>query len=313
MRIGIVVDSACDLPQSFIRENGIIVLPTSVYVEPNVILDDRDPGKALAFYSEHMANASRGETTPLAPEQIQRLFLDRLVLDYDAVFCLTIASSRSTTYENVLKASFAVLSGYKPIRDRAGLNTPFALRVVDTQNLFAAQAVTAIETVRLVKAGASPLHVRDRLEELVPQVYGYMLPASLHHMFTRAQTRGDKSVGWFKYTVGKMLDIKPIVRGFRNETAAVVNARNFEDGCRRLFQFVIRRIEAGLLTPALVVSYGGEPRALHYFPGYDDMIEAAKKAGVEVYISVASITAAVNVGEGAIIIGFAAPEHEADI
>ena len=43
-----------------------------------------------------------------------------------------------------LAASFAILNEYRPIRQAAGHNSPFALRVLDSQNLFAAQAVTAV-------------------------------------------------------------------------------------------------------------------------------------------------------------------------
>ena len=39
MRIGIVVDSACDLPQDFIQRNNVIVLPISVRIGEAVLAD----------------------------------------------------------------------------------------------------------------------------------------------------------------------------------------------------------------------------------------------------------------------------------
>ncbi|MEI1015582.1 DegV family protein, partial [Pseudomonas aeruginosa] len=74
-----------------------------------------------------------------------------------------------------LQASFAILNDYKPVRQAAGYNSPFALRVLDTQNLFAAQAVTAVEAVRLRESNASVQQIRERLEELAGNVHGYMV------------------------------------------------------------------------------------------------------------------------------------------
>lgn len=310
MRIGLVVDSACDLPPDFIHEHHIAVLPITIRVGDEEFVDQRDPEATLAFYRKHLANEGRGESVPYSVEQIKRVFLDRLVIDYDFVFCLTVASSRSPIFENAQRASFAILSEYKPIRARAGVAGPFALRVVDTQNLFCAQAISAVETARMIREGATPNRIRERLDALIPQVYGYMLPNDLYHLRARAHKKGDKSVGWFKYAVGSALDIKPVVRGWRNDTEAVANVRHFEDGAERCFRFVTRRIEEGLLTPTLAISYAGELRRLEELPGYTEMTAAATDAGISIYLSVMSMTGGINVGEGALAFAFAAPEHE---
>ena len=41
MRIGIVVDSACDLPQDFIAEHNIVLLPITVRIGEAVLADHR--------------------------------------------------------------------------------------------------------------------------------------------------------------------------------------------------------------------------------------------------------------------------------
>jgi fatty acid-binding protein DegV len=52
------------------------------------------------------------------------------VIDYDHVFCMTITKTRSPIHDNALQASFAILNDYKPVRQAAGYNSPFALRVL---------------------------------------------------------------------------------------------------------------------------------------------------------------------------------------
>ena len=61
----------------------------------------------------------------------------------------SVARSRSGIFDNAQQASFTILNDYKPVRAAAGNNTPFSLRVIDSQNVFAAVGVLAIEAARL--------------------------------------------------------------------------------------------------------------------------------------------------------------------
>ncbi|HEX4870745.1 MAG TPA: DegV family protein [Nevskiaceae bacterium] len=310
MRIGLVVDSACDLPQRFIQDHKIVVMPITIHLGERDLVDSRDPTLTQEFYSRHLGAKGDAGTSPFSVEQIKNLFLSELVIDYDFVFCLTIASSRSPIFDNATKASHAILNEYKPIRARAGINGPFALRVVDCQNLFAGQGVLAVEAVRLIKAGESPNRIREKLEHLAQNIHGYMLPRDLFYLRARAQKKGDKSVGWFGAVLGSALDIKPLIKGYRNSTGPCAKLRHFDDGAQRLFQYTEARIRKGLMTPTLCVSYGGELAELDKLPGYASLQKTAAEHGVEMLVSTLSVTGAINVGEGALALAFADEPHE---
>ncbi|MDD3762127.1 MAG: DegV family protein [Nevskiales bacterium] len=314
MRIGIVVDSGCDLPSDFIEQNRIRILPITIHLGGQDLVDDRSPDKTLDFYQRHLGAKGDAGTSPFSVEQIKNVFLSELVIDYDFVFCLTIASSRSPIHDNAVQASFAILKEYKPIREQAGVSGPFALRVIDTQNLFAGQAITAVEVARMIRDGVNnPNKIRERLEFLVHNTYGYMVPRDLHYLRVRAQKKGDRSVGWFGAMLGSALDIKPLIRGYRNETGPVAKLRHFDDAASKLFAYVGRQIERGLLTPTLCLSYGGDLAELQRLPGYADLAKQCRTAEVELVTSVMGVTGAVNVGEGALAVAFAAAEHELDL
>jgi DegV family protein with EDD domain len=310
MRIGLVVDSACDLPQSFIDDHKIVVMPITIRVGSIEFVDIRHPTATRQFYAKHLASSATGETAPLSVEDIKQMFLERLVIDYDYVFCQTIASSRSPIYENATRAALGILSGYKPIRAKAGHQGPFALRVIDTQNLFAGQGLLAAETARMIAEGWSPHRIREELDRLLPQLYAYMLPSNLYHLRARAAKKGDRSVGWLQYAVGSALDIKPLIRGHRNETRPVAKLRHYDEGAQRCFDFLIRRIREGLSAPSLCLSYSGEMTDLEAMPGYQRLCAVATEHGVRMLASTMSITGAINVGEGALVFAFCAPPHE---
>lgn len=309
MRIGIVIDSACDLSPAFLERHALTVLPITLHLDEETMVDDRDPSTWRRFLDQNLgARGHAAETEAYSVEQIRELFLGRLVLDYDCVFCLTIASSRSPIHANASQAAFSILKDYRPIRHAHQVPGPFLMRVIDTGNLFAAQAVTAIEAVRLRQQEVGPGQMRERLEFLAQNTFGYMLPRDLYYLRSRAQKKGDRSVGWLSATLGTALDIKPLLRGYRGETGPVGKARGFEAAAEQLFTQVRRRVEAGLLTPTLCVSYGGDLAEMRTMPGYGALRETCAAHGVELHESPMSMTGMINVGTGAITLGLAAAE-----
>jgi DegV family protein with EDD domain len=310
MRIGLVVDSACDLPGEFLAANNITILPITVRIGDAVQIDLRDEVATLDFL--HAEIAERGadaETTPFTVQQIQDLFLKKLVIDYDYVFCMTIAKSRSPIFDNAMQASFAILNDYRPVRAAAGNDTPFALRVIDSQNLFAAQGILPVEAVRLRAAGEGPPKIRARLEHLAMNTHGYLVPRDLYYIRNRARKKGDRSVSLLSAALGTALDIKPVLHANRGETGPVAKIKGFEAATQKVFEFAARRVDTGLLTPTLCLSYGGRLEEMRALPGYARLRDACTGRNIDVYESVMSLTGMVNVGKGALVVGFAADPH----
>lgn len=307
MRIGLVMDSTCDLPRKFIDDNQIVILPITVRIDEHTFVDVRDPVAMESYYQGEVGRRGHAaETEPLSVDAIRDLFLGRLVLDYDAVFCLTVTSTRSPIFANATQASFAILGAYRPVRQAAGNNSPFLMRVLDTKSLFAGQGVGAVEATRMIAADANPGQIRERLSELSNRTHAYMLPRDLHYLRARARKKGDRSVGLLSATLGTALDIKPILQCFQGETKPAAKARGFEQGAEMLFGHAARAVQRGLLVPALCVSYGGDLAELEALPGYGALAVACADAGVALHSSVMSITGMVNVGTGAVSLGYAA-------
>ena len=150
MRIGIVVDSACDLPPAWLEAHDVKLLPVTVRIGDTRFVDLRDERATLDFVDAHVAERGHtAETAAYPSDRIKALFLDELVIEYDYVFCLTVTRHRSQIHDNATHASFAILNEYKPIRAAAGHATPFALRIVDSQQVFAGQGILPVEAVRL--------------------------------------------------------------------------------------------------------------------------------------------------------------------
>ena len=310
MRIGLVVDSTCELPREYLDAHHVIVQPIKIHMGTATFVDERNATESLRFYREHLGEQGHAaESTPFTVEQIRELFLTKLVVDFDFVFCLCIMSSRSPIYENSVMASREILRYYHPIRKDAGLKGIFQMRVIDSQTLFAGQAIGVLEAVKMIEAGESHTAIYERLNFLAKNTYAYMLPRDLYYLRARAAKKGDKSVSWFRAALGTALDIKPLLQAYRGQTGAVGKARGFDAGSKTLLGYVSDRVRKGLLSPHVNLSYGGELEKLYALPGYDELARTCEKHDVALGATGMSITGMVNVGEGALTVGFAAEPH----
>jgi DegV family protein with EDD domain len=307
MRIGLVVDATCDMPSPIFEQYGIVVLPIRIKIGDAIFADSRDEQAMLRFLESDIAERGiDAETQSFSVEQIRDLFLQKLVIDYDYVFCLTVTRNRSPIYDNATQASFAILNDYKPIRAAAGHNTPFSLRVIDTQNVFAAQGVTMIEAAQMIAMDEPPPKIRGRVEQLVPNTQGYLIVRDLQYMRARTSKKGEKSVSFFSASLGSMLDIKPILHGNRGETGPVAKIRGFDNAVRKLFLHAADRVRGGLLSPNVCMSYCGPLEEMHSLPGYNSLRGVCADHNVALHESMMSLTGMVNLGKGCLMIGFAA-------
>ena len=110
--------------------------------------------------------------------------------------------------------------------------------------------------------------------------------------------------------LGTALDIKPILHCNRGDTAPAAKVKGFNAAAEKLFDFAGTRVRAGLMTPTMCLSYGGELQGLRALPGYQRLRDTCAEHNVEVLESVMSLSGMVNVGKGALVVGFAAEPHK---
>lgn len=308
MRTGVVIDSACDLPQSYLQQHNIHIMPISLHFGYDTFKDVRDPDATQAFYRRYLSEKTLdAETAPFSVEQIKQLFLDELVLKYDRVLVITISHARSQIFANASEASFAILKQYREKRQQAGLNSPFYLTVLDSQTLFTGEGVLVHEAVRLLEGHNLAIGaLRTVIEQLSQQVHAYLIPEDLFYLRYRGSKKGEKTIGLFGYHFGALLDIKPVIGFHRGESAVVHKDRGFDRALANLLDLAQQAIMAGLATPVINMSYAGNPEIIRRKRIFADFERYAQARGIELMLSVMSTTAGINVGPGAFALAYIA-------
>ena len=304
----IVVDSTCDLPADFIRNNGIEILPIAIRYGKQVFLDDRNEARTVEQYRQQFDKRGiDAESVPYDVEQITEVLATRVAPKYASALVITITATRSPMFDNARKAVFLNLQRFKDARREAGLDEFFSVRVLDSETLFTGEAILAIEAVRLARDEGLPLNkLTTPLEALRNKIYAYLIPRDLYFVHSRAKKKGEKSISWMSYKIGSMMDVKPIIEAHRGETQVIGKATGFDASLKKLLEHAMRQIKQGLATPVVAISYAGDLRDMDANPMINQFIQYAERNNVKVLISVMSVTAAINVGAGSFTLAFAA-------
>lgn len=312
MRIGIVVDSTCDLPESYFKQHRIRIMPISIRLGEDLLVDERNAAAARHFYAEQISSKGvSAESIPFSAEQIQSVFLQRLVIDYDLVFCVTVSSKHSPIFENASKASFAILKRYREVRAAADVPGPFSMRVIDSKTLFAGTAVLVAEAAEMIEKGANPNEIRLKIDEMVPNICGYMVPADLAYVRDRGFKKGERkswadSMRGIALTFGSALSMHPVIKVHGGEENPATVKRSYEKSVRKMLEHVAERIRAGdLISSSVCMSYAGDIAQVQRMPGYNELEAAAREHGVALHLATMSATGAVNVGPGCLFVAYA--------
>jgi DegV family protein with EDD domain len=297
------------LPRSFFENNDVELMPATIKIGDHLFEDLRDDLQTIEFHLN--TKGQMAESSPFTSEQIETLFLEKLVHKYDHVFCVMATHARSDIYDHVLKASRSILTKYRQARNEkgVGIDGQFTMTVINSRNIFAGTAVLTAEVVRMIKAGAAPSAIESRINELAAHTYCYLVPPDLTHIYKRASKRGDKSISWTGFMLGSMLDIKPVLCGHRDNTGPAAKLRHFDAAVETMFANATRSVKAGLLTPSICLGYGGDPDEVQHLPGFMRLQEAAEKAGITMHITPMGISAAVHTGPGCVSVGFVSDQH----
>ncbi|MEP1214222.1 MAG: DegV family protein [Marinobacter sp.] len=311
MRVGLIVDSACDLPYEFSRKHDLFVLPVTAVIDGQTYIDEHDPVRTQEFYqSGLLQKGHHAETQAFSPQQIHDLFMEKIVTQFDVAICETVTRSRSLIFQNATEAMNSVMSHYEEARKAAGREGKFSMRVIDSKQIFAGQGLLAAHTLRLIGQKLSKNALRNEVEAFTDRIYTCVIPRDLHYIRERARKRGDKSVSALVAFLGKALNITPVIFGQGAEGQPAAKTRSFDMAVEKVMNYAAGRVEAGLLSPYVSLSCGLTWTEIEDLPGLNRLRDACEKNGVELLLSQMGITSSIYVGPGSLCLALAAEPHE---
>lgn len=232
-KIGLVADSACDLPEKFIREYNIKILPLKV-IYPYGEYSDR-----VDIQPEDVYKRMPGEIPSTSMPNLQEI---------KAVF----ESFRQDGFTHVLAMALSSgLSGTFQAMELAARDfEDIIIKVYDTHTLSMATGWMVLDAARNIMNGLSFNKVMEKLNNLQPKVKAYYVLETLEYL------RKGGRIGQVAGMLGELLQLKPII-GVNKEGVYYVHSkvRGRAKSIDRLMQLVTDTVDNRPFN--LAVMHGG--------------------------------------------------------
>ncbi|SHO50816.1 DegV family protein [Anaerocolumna xylanovorans] len=189
----LIVDSTCDLPEEYIKENDILVLPLKVLLEDKEYLDGETINVDEVY--EAMKKGNMPVTSQPAPETIYSTFLNYAKKGQDFIY-LAFSSAMSGTFQ----LASSILSELKEEYPEVNME------VVDSMGGSTATGLIVMQTMEYIKS--SVLEFKKALD------YMKELTHHIEHIFTISDLnwliKGGR-IGKAQGMIGSILGINPIL------------------------------------------------------------------------------------------------------
>ena len=196
MSFKIVVDSCCDLPVEYRKDNRFQVVPLVLQIDEHIIIDD-DSFDQADYLAKVAASENCAKTACPSPE----LYMDAYTGDFDDVYVVTLSSKLSGSYNSALlgKNLYHEEKGDKNIH------------IFDSLSACCGEAQIARKTFELASLGLPFEEVVSEVEKYRDEMLTYFVLDSLETLRKNGRLTGVKAI------VATTLNIKPVCCGIRGE------------------------------------------------------------------------------------------------
>lgn len=183
----ITADSTCDLPQSIIEKNNIIITPLSVLLGEKSYRDGVEifPADIYAYVGK---TGELPKTAAVTPAQYYDVF-ERLTSQGKSVVHISLSSAISSSYQNAVLAASDFDDVY----------------VVDSKSLCAAMGLLVLKACDFRARGFDARKIANRVNSVVPKVSTTFVLDTMEYLY-----KGGRCSGVAKFSAN-LLGIKPSI------------------------------------------------------------------------------------------------------
>ena len=196
MSFKIVVDSCCDLPVEYKKDERFQIIPLILQIDEHIIIDDETFDQA-DFLAKVAASENCAKTACPSPE----LYMEAYHCDADDVYVVTLTSNLSGSYNRALL-------GKNLYHEEYGEKN---IHIVDSLSACCGEAQLALKILELASIGLSFEEVVEKVEKYRDEMLTYFVLDSLETLRKNGRLTGVKAI------VATTLNIKPVCCGIKGE------------------------------------------------------------------------------------------------
>ena len=233
--IRIVTDSSCDLPDDAIYRHHIEVVPQTVRLGEEELLD-REELSTEEFWRRLTTSSVLPKSAAAPVGRFQEAFARLISAGADGIVVIVVSSKVSATFQSATLAAEQFTGG-------------IPVRVVDSRLVSTAMGLAAIEAAETAAAGASIEEVEAVARSACGRGRIFATPATLEYL-----RRGGR-IGGVAALIGGLLEVKPLIAFRDGRIAAAGRVRSRARALTAILEHVaeqrdsIRRLAAAHSDP----------------------------------------------------------------
>lgn len=306
MKHTIIIDSGAQLPESFIKDRPITVLPFSVSLNGEIFSDHISEKSLVQIYnSGEITVDAKINSSPITPEELIKFMLEKIVPNYDTAICQTVAKAHSVAYENYTHAVNPILIESRKLRNELNLPRPFRMTYMSTGNTSTGQGLVAAYGDAMISQGYEYNKYKSQIEKFKVVAKTYTTIKDMVYGRHKSKQRGVSSVSYPTAVIMNKTGVVPIVCNNDDKMWVIALQPKFENAVNRIFSYAISRIKEGLYFKTIIVSIADDLGELDNFSEYAKLKSIAEQEGVKILVNVMTLTIASNYGPGSFSLGIA--------
>lgn len=216
MAIKIITDTMCDVPEAYVKEYGIRVMPLTVHFGNDSYKDGVDISME-EFYSRLEESENLPTTSQVPPIEFLDAFKEELNKGNE-IICINGSGKMSGTYNSAVLA-------------KAQLNTD-KISVIDSEGVTLGAGMLAIKAARLAEQGMSAAAIESEIRESVKKMRYFYIVDTLKNL----QKGGRISLS--AAVLGSLLSIKPIITVKDGKLELIDKARGIKKALYTTFDII---------------------------------------------------------------------------
>ncbi len=276
MNIQIITDSTSDIPEEFLSDLPIRVVPLYITLNGDSYQDNIDLSRQ-EFYEGLPDSDPYPTTAAPSPDQFKSVFDEAADEGAEAIFSIHISKTLSATCEAAENAA----SEYERI----------PVYVIDSGNLSMAEGLVAITAARAARDGKSVEEIQAIIDDTIPRTHAYAKLDTIDYLL-----RGGR-MSSIQHSIVSILGIKPILKMNNHESRMEV-ARTKSKAFDRVLQTALDAVPHAEIFG---ITHANVPDQV------DSLVNQLKKAlpdKPDPWISEVTPALGVHVGPGALCVNW---------
>jgi fatty acid-binding protein DegV len=307
--VRVVVDPSCDLLEEFRKRYNVAMLAQVATFGKTDLLDRGDQAERIRAYVGNLVRADlESKVGALSVNDIRDGLASKIEHNWTHAVVIAPATGHSTTFVNAVQASQQVAVVVNRVRKSSVNPFAFHIGVIDSGNIAAGEGVLAFDAVARSHVGLFGDRLIHHLEGMRLLVHNFVVTRDTEYIARDKTHICAQNWNWWSRlmaTFGRL----PVFYVSGGRSRMIKRVGGYEAAIDHAFAKACDGVAAGLKTPAVCVSYAGDPTELEKFAGFAALKDAARVKKIRVLVTPMSLVEGARLGRHALSVAFASSNY----